>query len=51
MPYMLVVVIGLAVVFVVWLVRHLLKTGRAETGDFVAQNVLTRIKAEYRDIH
>jgi hypothetical protein len=51
MPYMLAAVICLAVIFVVWLARHLLRSGGNETGDFVSQNVLTRIKAEYRDIH
>lgn len=51
MPYKLLAgAIGL-IVFAYGGIRLLLKAGRTENGDYVAQNVLTRINTDYRDTH
>ena len=50
-PYLLLSgVVGL-IVFTVSMVRVFSKSGKPGTGDYVTQNVLTRINAEYRELH
>jgi uncharacterized OsmC-like protein len=50
MSYMLLSGLAALVVCSVLIVRMILKANRTESGDHVTQTVLTRIKAEYRDI-
>lgn len=50
MPYKLLAgVVGL-VIFAYGIIRLLLRAGRTENGDYVAQAVLTRINTEYHDL-
>ena len=49
MSYLLLSGVVALVVGVISIVRVVLKTNRTDSGEYVTQTVLTRIKAEYRD--
>jgi hypothetical protein len=50
MSYMLLSGLAALVVCSLFVVRMIVKASRTESGDHVTQTVLTRIKAEYRDV-
>lgn len=50
MPYKMVVAAAGIIILAVSVVRMFLRAGQRDQSDHVTQNVLNRIKAEYRDL-